>query len=339
MTEDNQPRISNLERRNVLGRRSFLGAAALGLGGAMAQTGDFPRGPVKVIVPFPPGGNTDQIARLLSRSLAADLGQNVVIENRAGAGGNIGVDAVAKAPPDGYTLAYSTLSTYALNAGLYAKLPFDPVKDLAPIALTVQVPLVLVVPASSPAASLADLIRQLKAQPGQQSYASAGNGTSGHIACHLFTRLAGVDVQHVPYKGTGPAMTDVMAGRVAFTFDAPSVVAPLIKGGRLRGLAVAVPQRMPVLPEVPTFDESGLRGLRAYSWNAFWAPAATPSAVLDRLHRAAGAAMSDAANQKAIEESGVVAFARMSRAETEAFMRTEYDYWVPQVRAMGVRLE
>lgn len=330
-----------------LSRRALVKAATLAplapLGGLSLSSAHaaspWPTQAVRVIVPFPSGGNTDLVGRIVAKSMADDLGQAVIIDNRAGAGGNIGVEAVTRAAADGYTLAYSTLSTYALNVGLYSKLPYDPLKDLAPIALTVEVPLVLVVPASSGIKTLAELLQRLKAQPGHYNYASAGNGTSSHIACHLFTKMAGVDVQHIPYRGTGPAMTDLMAGTVAFAMDAPSVVNPLVKSGRLNAIAVAVPKRMSGLPDVPTFDEAGLKGFRAYSWNAFWAPANTPAAVLDRLNASVNKAMADPANARQIEASGVVAYPAMNRAKVAEFMKKEYDTWVPLVRSMKVQLD
>jgi tripartite-type tricarboxylate transporter receptor subunit TctC len=325
-------------------RRALLQAAVLAPVTTLAPqiaraAAPWPSQPIRLVVPFPAGGNTDMVARIVAKTMASDLGQAIVIDNRAGAGGNIGVDAVAKAPADGLTLAYSTLSTYALNVGLYKKLPFDPVKDLAPVALTVEVPLVLVVPASSHIKTLAELLKLLRDNPGKCNYGSAGNGTSSHIALHLFTRMANVDVQHVPYKGTTPAMTDLMAGTLTFGMDAPSVVAPLTQGGRLNAIAVAVPQRMKVLPNVPTFDEAGLKGYRAYSWNALWAPAGTPAAILDRLNASANKAMADPVIAKQIEDAGVVSYPRMNRAQVEAFMKKEYETWVPLVRSMKVTLD
>ena len=322
-------------------RRSLACAlvlAALAPPTALADAA-YPNRPVRLVVPFPAGGNTDQVARMLAQSLTEQLGQPFVIDNKAGAGGNMGVDNVAKSAPDGYSLAYSTLSTYALNVGLYSKLPFDPVKDLVPVALTVRVPLVLVVPASSGIKTLPELLQMLKSRPGQYNYASAGNGTSSHIACHVFTSMAGVDVQHIAYKGTGPAMIDLVAGRVAFAMDAPSVVNPMIKAGRLNAIAVAVPQRMKSLPNVPTFDEVGMKNFRAYSWNAIWAPAGAPASVLDTLNAATNKAVADPVNAKKIEEAGLVAFPAMTRAEVEKFMRSEYDVWVPLVRSMGITLD
>ncbi|MET4576201.1 Bug family tripartite tricarboxylate transporter substrate binding protein [Ottowia thiooxydans] len=336
-----KPQTTALSRRTLVKAAVVAPLAPLGVlspFSAHAST-PWPNQPVRVIVPFPAGGNTDLVGRIVSKSMADDLRQPVVIDNRAGAGGNIGVEAAVRAPADGYTLAYSTLSTYALNVGLYSKLPYDPLKDLAPVAMTVEVPLVLVVPASSGIRTLPELLQRLKSRPGHFNYASAGNGTSSHIACHLFSQMAGVDVQHIPYRGTGPAMTDLMGGIVAFAMDAPSVVNSLIKSGRLNAIAVAVPKRMKGLPDVPTFDEAGLKGFRAYSWNAFWAPAGTPDAVLDRLNASVNKAMANPANARQIEESGVVAYPAMNRAQVAAFMKKEYDTWVPLVRSMKVQLD
>lgn len=323
-------------------RRQLLTLAAAGLVSfpAWSQAEKaYPNRQVRLIVPFGPGGNTDLIARLFAKWLSDDLGQQVFVDNRVGAGGNIGVDTAAKSAPDGYTLVYSTLSTHALNAGLYKKLPFDPVNDLAPIALTVQVPLLLVVPASSGIRTLAELISQFKAQPGKHNFGSAGNGTSSHIACHLFARMANVDVQHIPYKGTGPALTELLTGRISFMMDALSVLDPLIKAGKITALGVAVPARMRGLPDVPSFDEAGLKGFRAYSWNAFWAPAGTPPEVLDRFNAAVNKQLGDPAIVKQIDNLGVVPYPPRNRAETIKFMASEYEYWVPVVRGMGVTVD
>jgi tripartite-type tricarboxylate transporter receptor subunit TctC len=326
----------SLKRRNLL---LALAAASVSLPAWGQAEKTYPNKPIRLIVPFGPGGNTDLVARLFTKWLSDDLGQQVFIDNRVGAGGNIGVDATAKSAPDGYTLVYSTLSTYALNVGLYKKLPFDPVKDLAPIALTVQVPLILVVPAQSGIRTLAELISQFKAQPGKHNFGSAGNGTSSHIACHLFTKMANVDVQHVPYKGTGPALTDLLAGRISFMMDALSVLDPMIKAGKISALGVAVPVRMRGLPDVPTFDEAGLKGFRAYSWNAFWAPAGTPPEILDRFNAAVNKQLGNPAIVRQIDDLGVVPYPPRNRAETINFMASEYEYWVPVVRAMGVTVD
>jgi len=321
-------------------RRSLLGLLGLSPFSTSAWGQEaYPNRAVKMVIPFPPGGNTDLIGRLLAQALGERFTQSFYIENKPGAGGNIGVDSVAKAKPDGYTLAYSTLSTHALNVGLYSKLAFDPVKDLEPVALTVQVPLILVVPSSSGITQLSQLIELLKKNPGKHNYASAGNGTSSHIACHLFAQRAELEVQHIPYAGTGPAMTDLLAGRVDFAMDAPSVLKALIVSGRLTPLAIALPARINSLPDVPTFEEAGLKNFKAYSWNALWAPAHTPESILDTLNTAVNRILSLPSIATKIEDSGVVPFRALSRLDVKNFMQTEFDYWVPIVKTIGVRLD
>jgi tripartite-type tricarboxylate transporter receptor subunit TctC len=262
-----------------------------------------------------------------------------VFDNRPGAGGNIGSDLVAKAPPDGYTLLVSTLSTYALNVGLYSKLPYDPQKDLAPVAMTVMVPLVIVTHPSLNVASLQELIKVLRESPGKYNYGSAGNGTSGHIACYLFADMIGAKVEHIPYKGTAPVLTDMLAGRLTYTFDAPSVLAPHIQSGGLKAHAIATPTRLALLPGVPTMAEAGLKGYEAYSWNAFWAPAGTPEPILDKLNAAVVKVLAEPAVREQMEKSGVPIMPPYSRAETTRFMKAESDKWVPIVRASGARVD
>lgn len=323
-------------------RRALICSLALAAITPLAAHADeaYPNRPVRLVVPYSTGGNTDLVVRVLAPSLAKQLGQTFVIDNKPGAGGNIGIDIVAKSTPDGYTLANGTLSTYALNVGMYNKLPYDPVKDLVPVALTVMVPLVLVVPSSTGIRTLPELVHLLKSQPGQHNYGSAGNGTSGHIASYLFARMEGVDVQHIPYKTASAEMVDLLGGRLTYMFDAPSVVDAMIKAGRLNAIAVAVPKRMKNLPAVPTFDEAGLKNFRAYSWNAVWAPAGTPASALDKLNGAINKAMADPVNAKRIEEElGNVVYPAMSRAEVETFMHSEYDTWVPIIRSIGIKLD
>jgi tripartite-type tricarboxylate transporter receptor subunit TctC len=333
--------MSTFDRLVSSRRRALVCTLALAAFAPLGAQADaaYPNRPVRLVVPYSTGGNTDLVVRVLAPSLGKQLGQTFVIDNKPGAGGNIGIDIVAKSAPDGYTLANGTLSTYALNVAMYNKLPYDPVKDLVPVALTVMVPLVLVVPSSSGVRTLAQLVQLLKSQPGQHNYASAGNGTSGHIASYLFARMAGVDVQHIPYKTASAEMADILAGRITYMFDAPSVVDAMIKAGRLTAIAVAVPERMKTLPTVPTFDEAGLKNFRAYSWNAVWAPTGTPAAVLDGLNAAINKAVADPVNANKIEEYGNVAYPAMSRAEVEKFMLSEYATWVPIIRSIGVKLD
>jgi tripartite-type tricarboxylate transporter receptor subunit TctC len=328
-------------------RRRFLQCFGTSLASALAgfaprvsaQSRDWPNRPVRVVCPFPPGGNTDVVGRQIATRLSALFGQPFTFDNRPGAGGNIGSDIVAKATPDGYTLLVSTLSTYALNVGLYEKLPYDPQKDLTPIALTVMVPLVIVTHPSLNVGSLQELMRLLRENPGKFNYGSAGNGTSGHIASYLFADMIGAKVQHIPYKGTGPVMTDMLAGRLTYIFDAPSVLAPHIQAGTLRAHAVAMPARVPLLPDVPTMAEAGLKGYEAYSWNAFWAPAGTPEPILDKLHAAILGILADATFREQMEKSGVPIMPASSRADAARFMKAESDKWVPIVKASGARVD
>jgi tripartite-type tricarboxylate transporter receptor subunit TctC len=299
----------------------------------------YPNHQVNVVVPFPPGGNTDYVARILTQGLSNKLGQTFVVDNKAGAGGNIGTDSVVRAKPDGYTLLASTLSTYALNAGLYSSLPFDPVKDLTPVGMSVLVPLVMVVPASLPVNNLQELIQLLKDNPGKYNYGSAGNGTSSHIALYLFGKMTGTNAEHIPYRGTGPLITDALAGRLTFMVDAPSVLAPHIASGALRPLAVALPERLKSLPNVPTMEEAGLPGYEAYSWNALWAPKGTPAPVLDTLHTALMEVIADPKVALKLEEAGVPPFKVMSRAEADTYMKEQFDKWVPLVKDSGAKVE
>jgi tripartite-type tricarboxylate transporter receptor subunit TctC len=318
---------------------SIAGALAANVPSAWAQAQDWPSRSVRVVCPFPPGGNTDVVGRLITARLQAILGQPFVFDNRPGAGGNIGSEAVAKAAPDGYTLLVSTLSTYALNVGLYRSLPYDPQKDLAPVAMTVMVPLVLVTHPSLNVGNLQELMKLLRDNPGKYHYGSAGNGTSGHIACFLFADMIGAKVEHIPYKGTGPVMTDMLAGRLTYTFDAPSVLAPHIQAGALKAMAIATPSRLALLPGVPTMAEAGLKGYEAYSWNAFWAPAGTPAPILDKLNAAVIKVLAEPAIREQLDKMGVPIMPAYSRAETARFMQAESDKWVPIVRASGARAD
>ena len=249
---------------------------------AFAQT--WPAKPIKWIVPFAPGGTTDILARTIGEKLTVALGQPVIIENKPGAGGGVGAEFTAKAPPDGYTIMGGTISTHAINASLYKSLPYDPVKDFVPITLIARVPNMLVVNPDIPAKNVTELITLLKANPGKYSFASSGNGTSQHLSGELFKSMAGVDMQHIPYKGSPPALQDVVGGQVAMTFDNITTAWPLAKGGKLRALAVTTAKRSAVAPEVPTLSESGLAGYEVGSWQGVFAPASTPPAIVKRLN-------------------------------------------------------
>ena len=244
----------------------------------------WPSKPIKWVVPFAPGGTTDILARTIGDKLSVALGQPVIIDNKPGAGGGLGAEFTAKSPPDGYTIMGGTISTHAINASLYSKLPYDPVKDFVPITLIARVPNMLVINPEVPAKNVPELIALLKANPGKYNFASSGNGTSQHLSGELFKTMAGVDMQHIPYKGSPPALQDVMGGQVSMTFDNITTALPLAKSGKLRALAVTTAKRSAVAPEVPTLAESGLLGFEVGSWQGVFAPAGTPPEIVRRLN-------------------------------------------------------
>jgi tripartite-type tricarboxylate transporter receptor subunit TctC len=259
-------------------------AALLALSASCAWAQEYPTKPIRLVVPFPAGGTTDILAREVGQYLSVSLGQPVVVDNRPGAGGNIGADLVAKSPPDGYTLLMGTVGTHAINASLYAKIPYDHVKDFAPVILVAGVPNVLVVNPSVPVNSVQELIAYAKANPGKLNFASSGAGTSIHLSGELFKVMAGVKMTHVPYKGSAPALQDLLGGQVQLMFDNLPPSLPQIKGGKLRALAVTSTTRAPALPDVPTIAESGLPGFEASSWFGILAPAGTPPAIIAKVN-------------------------------------------------------
>ena len=263
----------------------MFGIAAFALGApASAQTPAYPTKPIRLVVPFPAGGATDILAREVAKHLTETWGQSVVVDNRPGAGGNIGSELVAKAPPDGYTLEMGTVGTHAINASLYAKMPYDHVKDFVPVILVAGVPNVLVVNPSVPVNSVQELIAYAKANPGKLNFASSGAGTSIHLSGELFKVMAGVQMMHVPYKGSAPALQDLIGGQVQLMFDNLPPSLPQIKAGKLRALAVTSATRAPALPDTPTIAEAGLPGFEASSWFGVLAPAGTPPAIVAKLN-------------------------------------------------------
>lgn len=249
-------------------------------GGAIAQPA-YPNKPIRLVVPFPPGGATDLLARIVSQKLTEALGQSVVVENKPGAGSIVGADAVAKSLPDGYTLLMATSTTLAINPSLYRKLPYDPVKDFTPVAMVASVPFVLVVKSSMPVRNVAELVSMVKAQP--STYASAGNGTMHHLAAERFKTVAKIDLTHVPYQGSSPAVKDVLGGQVPMMFADLAPALPHINSGRLHALAVTSAQRIEMLPDVPTIAESGYPGFHAMAWQSIVTPAGTPRDIVSKL--------------------------------------------------------
>lgn len=304
---------------------------------ASAQTA-YPAKPIQLVVPFAPGGATDIVARLVGQKLAERLGRPVVVDNRPGAGGNLGAAIVAKAPADGHVLFLGTIATHAINQSLYARLGYDPVRDFAPVSLLTSVPLVLVVPADLPARSVKDLVALAKARPGALNYASPGAGTALHLAGELFKSLAGVDVVHVPYKGSAPAITDLLGGRVSLMFDTTLSALPHVKAGKLRALAVTTARRSAALPELPTVAESGLPGFDVSAWNGILVPAGTPREIVARLATEVAAIMKLADVRERLAGQGAEAIGSTSE-EFAAHIAAETAKWAKVVRASGARVD
>jgi tripartite-type tricarboxylate transporter receptor subunit TctC len=304
----------------------------------LAAAQAWPAKPIKYVVPFAAGGTTDILARTISEKLSVALGQPVVVENKPGAGGGLGAAEVAKAAPDGYTIMGGTISTHAINATLYKSLPYDPVRDFAAITLIARVPNMLVINNDIPAKDVAELIALMKANPGKWSFASSGNGTSQHLSGELFKGMAGVDMQHIPYKGSPPALTDVMGGQVSMTFDNITTAWPLAKGGKLRALAVTTAKRSPVSPEVPTLAESGLPGYEIGSWQGVFAPAGTPPEIVKRLNAEIVKIINSPDVQKKLLELGAEPVAN-SPEEFTALVKTEVVKWGDVVKKSGAKVD
>ena len=293
----------------------------------------WPSRPIRMVVPLSPGGFADVPGRILAARLSSSLGYNVFVENRPGAGGTIGADFVAKSAPDGYTLLF-TGTPHVISAWVYKKLPYDPLKDFEPVALVASGPYVLVVNPQLPVHSIRELIAAAKAQPGKIDYASSGNGSAQHLVSALFASMAGIELNHVPYKGSGPAMQDLLGGQVKVSFAGIPNVLPHVKAGRLRALAVSTPQRSPDLPEVPTAAEAGVPGYQATLWLNLAAPAGTPGEIVQRLYAETAKALQDAELQQSFRAAGVEA-SPMSPQELAGFMRGEYEKWGRVVRDTG----
>jgi tripartite-type tricarboxylate transporter receptor subunit TctC len=289
--------------KNLLLRTAWLLAAMSATIPAQAQP--WPTKPIRMVVNFPPGGAADQIARAVAAPLQAALGQNVVVENRAGSGGNLGGDAVAKSPPDGYTLLMSSGGMVSVNPHIYARMPFDPAKDLVPVAAAARVLVFLVVRSESPSKDFNAFLADLKANPGKRSFGSPGNGSSPHLAAEMMKAQTGTFAVHVPYRGAAPALTDLLGGQLDFLFD-PGIAMPHVRSGRLRMLAVGSPQRSPLFPEVPTLAEMGLAGFDADTIFGFYAPAGTPGEVINRLNAEINRILATAPLQERIAALGGV---------------------------------
>ena len=313
-------------------------AVALMLPVSMAQAQGFPTKPLTLVVPFPAGGPTDAMARVLALKLAERLGQQVVIDNRAGAGGGIAAEQVARAPADGHTLFFGTTGTMAINPSLYTKLRYDPIKDFAPVSLMATTMNVLVAHPSLPAKSLQDLLMLAKTKPGDLTYASAGNGSSNHLSGELLKSSSGIQITHVPYKGSAPALVDLLGGRITMMFDTVAQQTQNIAAGKVTALAVTGPKRSPLLPDVPTAQEAGLKDFDVTIWFGVLAPAGTPSTVIDRLNREIVAVMSSDEMKRRMLQDG--AESRPSTpAEFASLIKRDTAKWGPVVKASGASLD
>jgi len=304
---------------------------------AQTSSSTWPDKPVRIVVPFPPGGSTDAIGRMLAAELSKELGQNVLVENRGGANGNIGSAVVAKAEPDGYTLLISGVGSNAISYGIYSKIPYQD-SDFAHISLLATGPNVLVVNPEFPARTFDEFVAEVKAKPGQYSHASSSSGSSGHLSMEMLKARAGLDIVHVPYKGGAAAITDMIGGRVEAMFLNQDTLLPQVQSGKLRALAVTSTARNPAYPDIPTVAESGYPGFVAQSWFGLSAPAGTPSAVINRLHQATVNALASPEIRQKLEAVGFVVVGS-TPAELLAFITSEIKNWGEAARLSGVKMD
>jgi len=304
--------------------------------GLAAQAQTYPERPIRLIAPFPAGGLVDVLARAVGDELSKSLGQPVIVENRAGAGGNIGAEAVAKSTPDGYTLLMTSAGILTANQFLYAKMPFNPDKDFVAVSNVADMPMLVVVNPKVPAKTLGEFVALARANPGKFNFGSPGVGTTGHLGLAMFMHAANIKLTHVPYKGAAPAITDLLAGQIDGVVDNPPTVLPHIQAGKLRPLAVAAKQRMPLLPDLPTAAEAGVPNYEAYSWFGVVAPAGTPAAIVARLHKEIAAALAKPALRERFAKSG----ARLLGNTPDEFakqIRDDRKMWGTIIKAAGIK--
>jgi len=316
----------------------FAAAAALALSATAAWPQAYPSKPMRMIVGFPPGGGTDIVARVISAKLQEWYNQPVVVENRPGATGTIGADFVAKSPPDGYTLIMGHVNSHGIAPNLFAKLPYDPIKDFAAVSYVGYVPNVLAVHPSVQAKSVKELVALAKSKPGAMNYASSGNGSTQHLAGEMFKQLTGTNIVHVPYKGSGDAIKDLLGGTVNMNFDTMPPVMPHIQSAKLRGLAISTPRRVAQLPDVPTFEEEGIRGFDVTNWYGVMAPGGTPREVVVKLNADINKAMQVPEVRTRLEAVGTQ-LREQSAADFEAFMKAEVAKYAKLIKDAGIRIE
>jgi len=314
-------------------------AFALGSAGVKAED-KYPSRPVRIVVSFSAGGPTDTVARVMGAKMGDLLGQQFVVENKVGAGGNIGADLVAKAPPDGYTLLMATVSTHAINPGLYKNMPYDPVRDFAPIGQVGVTPTLLGVHPSIPATDVKSLVAVIKENPGKFTYGSSGLGSILHLCGEQFKALAGgVNIVHVPYRGSAPMMSDLVGGQISMAFDATPTAMPQAQSGAIRAIGAGMATRMRAMPELPTLQEQGLKGFECYTWNAILAPADTPQPIVERLNGAINKALDDPAVFKRLQEAGIDPTPGSTPKQAAAFIKAELAKWAPIIKASGAHID
>lgn len=311
--------------------------AALALCGMPAAEAAYPEKPITMIVPFPPGGPTDLVARVLAKAMGEQVGQPIVVENRGGANGNIGAALAAKAPPDGYTILYNT-SAVALSPALYKTLTYDVLRDLAPVALAAVVPLALVVHPSVPASNVKEFVAYVKANPGKLSYGSAGTGNVTHLGALQFLQANGLEAVHIPYKGSAPADMDLVGGQIQFLTDTVNSVMAFVKDKRIRMLAVTTAKRMSLFPDVPTLAESGMKGFEVGAWQGVMVPAGTPKPVIQKLNAELMRALQNAEVKEKLAQQGAEPLGSTPE-EYGAYIRKEIDRWGQLIRQAGVKVD
>lgn len=321
----------------ALASAAVMGAGLLASVPAAAQAA-YPSKTITIIVPFAAGGTTDILARIVAQGLTAELGQTVIVDNRAGAGGNIGGQAAARATPDGYILFMGTVGTHAINASLYKKMPFDPIKDFAPLTRVANVPNLLVANPKQPFKTVKELIAYAKANPGKLNFASSGNGSSIHLSGELFKSMTKIDMQHVPYKGSAPAMTDLLGNQVGIMFDNMPSAIQHVRSGKLRALGVTTAKRSPELPDVPTIAEAGVPGYEATSWFGMFAPAATPPAIITTLNNAIVKVLAKPEVKKQINDQGAEVYSE-TPAHFADFIQKESAKWSKVVKDSGASMD
>jgi tripartite-type tricarboxylate transporter receptor subunit TctC len=318
-------------------RSALIAAAALLWACSPTFAQQYPSKPVRVIIPFPPGGPTDIMGRFAAETLTKAYGVQFIADNRAGAGGNIGMELCAKAPADGATMCIMTVAQ-SIAPAVYRKLPFDPVKDFTHVMLLAQLPSMLTVHPALPVRNVRDLVALAKSKPGQMSYASTGNGTSPHMLMEMFKSMTGTNLVHVPYKGQAPAVLDQMSGQVQTAFNTASGVIPHVKSARLRGIAISTRERFPAMPELPSVEEGGVKGFDGGSWNGIVMPAGTPQEIVNRIHAPVAAELRSASGKEAMLRNGAIASGG-SPAEFAAYIKTEAAKWAKVARFAKIQLD